>query len=461
MGHADHFLSRLDRLPRSQIDVALELYRDPDFVRFLLASVNVPEAAERVAISLDHPVDGPFVVVTRGGHFVTCLGAGMRPTGLPVVSRGQLDALAAKVDSLRSRIDLATRVTGNRERACAILLRKVLDAPDRVSREDFAAVSAWQPLLAPALMGTYLACGGQLAERAATLRALRGKKGPRVEEALHEHFCALHAAGHFALLATMGGERETLDELTGGEKEMQAAAFYPLTGTGVITFILKGSWAAGRLGKLLLPAYKRSLVTDGALFEVFDAMFGLVAMATRRRAVQAEVEKALRSAPSTWETPGAENLRTALGNDFDVLCTGAGEVFHWTEAELEETRDRLGRHLIDGIDEGIPEDIRRELIRTLPLMSWDDGVTTGKRFMVTLALVALMARGDAEQFYLPREIARGVHRPWEPAFTWAMLEPLMKVDAVGRKPVTRAPTPGRNDPCPCGSGRKWKKCCVG
>ncbi len=25
--------------------------------------------------------------------------------------------------------------------------------------------------------------------------------------------------------------------------------------------------------------------------------------------------------------------------------------------------------------------------------------------------------------------------------------------------VVKAPTPGRNDPCPCGSGRKYKKCC--
>ena len=22
-------------------------------------------------------------------------------------------------------------------------------------------------------------------------------------------------------------------------------------------------------------------------------------------------------------------------------------------------------------------------------------------------------------------------------------------------------TPGRNDPCPCGSGKKYKKCCLG
>jgi SWIM/SEC-C metal-binding protein len=26
------------------------------------------------------------------------------------------------------------------------------------------------------------------------------------------------------------------------------------------------------------------------------------------------------------------------------------------------------------------------------------------------------------------------------------------------EPVRAAPTPGRNDPCPCGSGKKFKKC---
>ncbi len=33
------------------------------------------------------------------------------------------------------------------------------------------------------------------------------------------------------------------------------------------------------------------------------------------------------------------------------------------------------------------------------------------------------------------------------------------VEAVpGVTPARSAPTPGRNDPCPCGSGKKWKRC---
>lgn len=34
------------------------------------------------------------------------------------------------------------------------------------------------------------------------------------------------------------------------------------------------------------------------------------------------------------------------------------------------------------------------------------------------------------------------------------------VDGVGQQPVRReAPKVGRNNPCPCGSGKKFKKCC--
>jgi uncharacterized protein len=31
--------------------------------------------------------------------------------------------------------------------------------------------------------------------------------------------------------------------------------------------------------------------------------------------------------------------------------------------------------------------------------------------------------------------------------------------AAGSAPVSHTPEPGRNDPCPCGSGKKYKKCC--
>ena len=34
-------------------------------------------------------------------------------------------------------------------------------------------------------------------------------------------------------------------------------------------------------------------------------------------------------------------------------------------------------------------------------------------------------------------------------------------EPVKKKPVRKAQKPGRNDPCPCGSGKKFKQCCIG
>ncbi|MCL4854584.1 MAG: SEC-C domain-containing protein, partial [Bryobacteraceae bacterium] len=31
--------------------------------------------------------------------------------------------------------------------------------------------------------------------------------------------------------------------------------------------------------------------------------------------------------------------------------------------------------------------------------------------------------------------------------------------AAGSQPVLKGKKVGRNDPCPCGSGKKYKKCC--
>lgn len=31
---------------------------------------------------------------------------------------------------------------------------------------------------------------------------------------------------------------------------------------------------------------------------------------------------------------------------------------------------------------------------------------------------------------------------------------------INNKPITRIKLPGRNDKCPCGSGKKYKNCCM-
>jgi hypothetical protein len=59
MSHAEHFLSRLDRLASAEVELALQLYRDPELLRAVLNAVELPDAAERVAIALGERGCGP------------------------------------------------------------------------------------------------------------------------------------------------------------------------------------------------------------------------------------------------------------------------------------------------------------------------------------------------------------------------------------------------------------------
>jgi len=47
------------------------------------------------------------------------------------------------------------------------------------------------------------------------------------------------------------------------------------------------------------------------------------------------------------------------------------------------------------------------------------------------------------------------------AFVRALKEPYLEASSGKMKPIVRAGSKiGRNDPCPCGSGKKYKKCCM-
>jgi hypothetical protein len=138
MGHAIHFLQRIERLSPAQADLALTLYREPGLVAHVLRRVLLPEGAERVALALEDAPDGPHVLVTRDGRFVTCLAAGMSVTGCPVVSRAQLDRASERIELLRA----ALARSGEAEQ----LYRRLLDGGSGLSREDFLALAALVPI---------------------------------------------------------------------------------------------------------------------------------------------------------------------------------------------------------------------------------------------------------------------------------------------------------------------------
>ena len=96
MEHAIHFLERLQRANEEQTNLALELYNDSERVRFVLEQASLPAGPERVALSIDPSDEGPYVLVTREGKFVTCLGRGMG-FNVPLIEYERLQALVRKL----------------------------------------------------------------------------------------------------------------------------------------------------------------------------------------------------------------------------------------------------------------------------------------------------------------------------------------------------------------------------
>lgn len=97
------------------------------------------------------------------------------------------------------------------------------------------------------------------------------------------------------------------------------------------------------------------------------------------------------------------------------------------------------------------------------LFNTDADTATALRGMLTLAGIA---RGDqrlprkdrdAVTATAPDDIARWIVTLNE--WRLANYRPMQGIDPILRASFTSANKVGRNDPCPCGSGKKYKKCC--
>jgi uncharacterized protein len=67
---------------------------------------------------------------------------------------------------------------------------------------------------------------------------------------------------------------------------------------------------------------------------------------------------------------------------------------------------------------------------------------------------------DAGEIELPEDEEAAVNETAPDLIAdWAQLLYDRRVAAEGGAPVRPGPKVGRNDPCPCGSGKKYKKCC--
>jgi hypothetical protein len=461
MGHQHHFLSRLDRVSQSGVELSLSLYNDPELLRHILRNVRLPDGAERVAISLDDPELGPFLVVTREGRFVTCLGVGMRLYDAPVISRKQLDAITARVEDFRAREKAREQLFPGGQ--LSVLIERIHDAGDQLSREEFVAISSVQPILARVFVTMQIENAFEVQKcRTEILRAFKHTDGlrPRWLPLLRVFWNRFWAIGHLSVLASMGGHEpfvdtpEILDNLA---TDLTISTIQQ----GIVSIAVKGTYCIGKLGWRMLPRYVESYHRSTSLRSIVEGGSALLAIGLHSPGLLPRVREALQQRPPS----GHEGVDKIAGSFWGL----AQLVLEDPDACLLEVRRagamecaRLAQQMPAGSPfrieraEEVPVDLAYAIAGNL---DWD--------FIAEVSCIGLvlfaqpwLTRARPEHLYLPAEFLRVTHRRWTGERSLSLLRGALKaMQKAAANPPPRPTGPSRQGPCPCGSGKKYKRCC--
>lgn len=438
--HDAHFLQRTDRLRPAQAEFALALYRDYELVRTLLGQLRVSESVERVAISLNHPTFGPFIVVARNGHFVTCLGEGMRTKNIPVVTKSEFDQVSRRVQRVRNIMhDVALHPAREVKRA---LNRLFKDGPD-LSREEFCALAAWQPLLAPSFLRLFMKLWEQVAGTYEILAPRQRAFKRRDEPALRVYYEQCWALAHLAmLLGADGGEylRSLSDEPF--FPELTFALTHTLSCLNVTSLAIRGAWLASRIGKPLVASLKDEYLSSPSLLRTIAAGLALSAVGHTHRRLQGEIGKVLQSEPC------AKHPRVAELSQLQPIFA---------------SQYRAGLLAPDGSSVPVT-DVAGQFA---PLLRAPDPVISGDfaKLKELLTQLPILARAKAEDFYMPRRNLERTRSTPSLSSAIQLIEPLRQyhrfTGALLRlRPRVRSERVPRNSECPCGSQKKFKHCCM-
>jgi hypothetical protein len=422
--------------------------------------VKLPPDADRVALAVEDSGGGPHAVVARDGGFVTCLGAGMRTGALPVVTRAHVEALAVKLERVREGLALARKRGLDATRAVARLESVGL----ALSREDFVATAA---LLGPAttvLTETYAGCVVDI-DGTMPLLMQRDLDAKLRRDWTSEMAAKVWGMAHSAVMHVDNAPRDWVEEWAKLPVHARRSCFIPLVRTFEVPFVARAAWIAGRLGKPFLPFYRQRYAAGVDGLDFVEAAWGLVAMAARHTSLRGDAVRALQAPPAEG---APENLYTKLVRE--QLAGLAETIGSPEEAELLVNVRTLGRtevvkrtaHLPDGSPYAfrdpaeVPDDLGLAVFLQMPLDAFD--AETG--LALAAAAVLSSARLPAEQLYLPAAFLHAVGKE-DLGECGARLAERHRRYFVASTVRREAPRVGRNDPCPCGSGKKHKKCCGG
>lgn len=469
MGHAVHFLQRLERLSTPLVDLALTMYRDPELVRFVLSRARLPDGAERVALALEDRPDGPHIVVARDGGFVTCLGEGMSVRDLPVVTRSQLDLLGERMDSLR----LANAQVSDSREARGRLFAKLGKCGSALSREDFNELSVLLPLVASTcVLVTAELTRDLITFRSAYTRSRYRRLNDKARAELRRYWELNWMASH---LAALYGSRahELPDLIAPDQHEAYRQLTYAISVVSLQSMttplMLRGVWTAARAGRVHLAKHKEALQNARCLLDVLLSALPLMGIALRHRGARAEVQKLLERSGRKLDEPQPGWSRWDRKDA--LLFLGTCKHFLETPDQMQVIHREVGQGLVFDMMAPLPaahplrferpEDVPDELAFVFPTLDEPDLYGSAPARLLLASYLPWAARADITDLYLPARVIEDFREvlQWNPALVQEQLEGQHRY-FLRSVPVRRStPKPGRNQPCSCGSGKKHKRCC--
>ncbi|MBN2357911.1 MAG: SEC-C domain-containing protein [Deltaproteobacteria bacterium] len=381
---------------------------------------------------------------------------------LPVVSRQRVAGLVDKAADLRARFERSRQVMAEQGGIQALLDRLLHGGAD-VSREEFAAVAIWVPAISRHL---YQACSDLVSFLASTQRTLerRTRRGalPSDQQLLRVYWQAIWALGHLTLLISCD-DREALERAAREAPDAHAGLTYAAFSQGISGVALRAVWATAKSGKLALPFHERQFAAAATPVQLFYGMLCLLAIGLRHRPLRGRVKRALARPPAPADLPRAADLDALIeagaATVEQVLQHGEQQVLVAQRAGAIRWC-KMSAHLAPGSPHRYqqPDDVPPEIAlasycrhQSLFLARFDE-------VPYLAACLPWLARARAEDLYLPAEQIRAAPAAWTPEIS-------VRILAASRgyfgtpMPAQAAARPGRNQPCPCGSGKKYKHCC--
>ena len=459
MGHDVHFLERLDRLGTTEVEFALSLYRDAEMVRWILSRARLPDQAERVALAVTRDPRPPHIIVARNGRFVTCLAPGMSTYPHPLVPRAQLDRITGERIGYREALRRLAVHGESEDRVWS----KVFAVGNRFTREDFQLCEMFAPIVESQLMGEFSDSIVRLSQMTPKVVRLR-RRGRLTDELSESYWRGLYGASILAVLAFLPGERVWVREHTDAFMGSFSRVFWTLTSTLSSTILRRYAWCTGSAGRGALRGFKERYTQTWIDADVLHAWSGLAGIAAVHRGVRDEVLAHLEvnaERPPHGPDDVAGELRRQCSGLLAQHLAPAGDAAESVTARLEAAsqrhlRDRLARVERRGQATSANVEIGSTYIASHEQL-WADPTLDANARSIFLHSIPFTASLEPAQLFLPKEYIHTV-QAWSREDVDLMLNVAMAEKPV-EVPVRAAPTPGRNEKCPCGSGKKYKRCC--